>query len=225
MRGFFITFEGGEGVGKSTQIGLLAERLRAAGRDVVTTREPGGSEGAEALRHILLSGAGRAADDPGLEPLLFAAARADHVATLIRPALNAGRTVICDRFHDSTRAYQGLDAVEPELIDLLEAATVGDAVPDLTLVLDVPAEVGLARARERRGTSGADRFEADELSLHERRRDAFLELARREPQRCVVVDGSRSVEAIADEIDGIVDARLNGHRHEGRSMPMASWPV
>jgi dTMP kinase len=214
VKGFFITFEGGEGAGKSTQIARLAERLRREGEDVVTTREPGGSEGAEALRHILLSGAARSAGDPALEPVLFAAARADHVETLIRPALDAGRTVVCDRFHDSTRVYQGLAGVDSDLIELLERVAVGSIVPDLTIVLDVPVEIGIARARERRGEEEADRFEAEGPEVHRRRRDAFLELAQREPQRCVVVDGSRAVDEIAKEIAFIVADRLDGRRLE-----------
>lgn len=217
MRGLFITFEGGEGAGKSTQIARLAERLRAHGVDVVTTREPGGSEGAEALRHILLSGAARSDTDPDLEPILFAAARADHVASLIRPALDAGRTVICDRFHDSTRVYQGLDTRDPNLLGLLEIVAMGSTVPDLTIILDVPAEIGLARARDRRGEAGPDRFEADDPTIHQRRRDAFLELARREPQRCVVIDGSRSVDEIAEEVAAVVVERLNGGLLDGTS--------
>ncbi|KAB0681751.1 dTMP kinase [Aureimonas leprariae] len=218
MSGFFITFEGGEGAGKSTQIARLAERLRARRMDVVTTREPGGSEGAEALRHVLLSGAARSSGDPDLEPILFAAARADHVASLIRPALDAGRTVICDRFHDSTRVYQGLAGVDADLIALLEKLAVGITVPNLTIVLDVPAETGVARARERRGSAGPDRFEADDLAVHQRRRQAFLDLAQREPQRCVVVDGSRGVDDVTKEIAFLVHDRLDGQRLERSSM-------
>lgn len=215
VSGFFITFEGGEGTGKSTQIARLAEHLRSRGIDVVTTREPGGSEGAEALRHILLSGAAKSFEEADMEAVLFAAARADHVSTLIRPALEEGWIVICDRFHDSTRVYQGLGGTDPALIDLLEEATLDGLRPDLTIVLDVPAEVGLRRAAARRSGGLADRFEIEALSVHEVRRTGFLDLADAEPQRCVVVDGSRPVEEISKEIAFIVEDRLDSRRREG----------
>src|SRR5215470_20343817 len=151
MQGRFITFEGGEGTGKSTQATKLAERLKAHGLGVVLTREPGGSAGAEAIRHVLLSGAAQPLG-PHAEAILFAAARADHLRQTIKPALEAGAWVISDRFADSTRIYQGvLGNVEARLIARLEKLTVGELTPDLTIILDVAPEIGLKRAQERRG--------------------------------------------------------------------------
>ena len=167
MRGQFITFEGGEGSGKSTHTRLLAERLKALGIEVVLTREPGGSPGAEIIRHVLLSGLAKPLG-PETETILFAAARDDHVRTTIRPALIDGKWVICDRFIDSTRVYQGvLGKVDGKLIRGLERITVGAAMPDLTFILDVPATVGLARAKRRRGKGATDRFEAELVEFHE----------------------------------------------------------
>jgi dTMP kinase len=219
VSGFFITFEGGEGVGKSTQIARLADHLRASGADVVTTREPGGSEGAEALRHVILSGAARLLGNAELEAMLFAAARADHVSTLIGPALARGQVVLCDRFHDSTRVYQGMEGIDADFLAMLEEATSASARPDLTDVLDLPVAVGLRRAEARRGAAAADRFEADAAELHEARRLRFLEIAREAPQRCVVVDADRSVDEIAREIAFVVDDRLDGRRRERGDAP------
>lgn len=206
--GRFITFEGGEGTGKSTQARRLAEHLRARGLEVVETREPGGSPGAEAVRHVLLSGAAEPFG-PQTEALLFAAARADHVDQLIRPALDAGRMVVCDRFFDSTRVYQGaLGAVPEPLLDALEAVAAVDARPDLTFVLDVPAALGLERAAAR--GAAADRFEKEDVGYHEKVRAAFLALAGKEVARCAVVDASGSPDEVAAEIARIADARLFG---------------
>jgi len=200
MRGRFITFEGGEGSGKSTQTAALAEHLRARGIDVLLTREPGGSPGAEIIRHVILSGAAQPFGTD-VEAILFAAARDDHLRVTILPALEAGRWVICDRFFDSTRAYQGaLGAVDPQLIRSLERVTVGNNVPDLTIMLDVPADIGGKRAAARRGAAHADRFEAEDLTFHQKLRETFLEIARREPQRCVVVDGTQSLEQVGEAI-------------------------
>src|SRR6266478_6460849 len=166
MRGRFITFEGGEGTGKSTQAALLAQRLRSMGVGVVLTREPGGSPGAEIIRHVLLSGAAKSLG-PDAEAILFAAARDDHVRSTIEPA--RGRWVVSDRFADSTNVYQGaLGHVDPLLLGGLHRVTVGTLKPDLTFILDVPAEVGLERASKRRGEASADRFEAESLEFHER---------------------------------------------------------
>src|SRR5215471_11768028 len=160
MRGRFITFEGGEGSGKSTHAKRLAERLRSCGLTVVLTREPGGSPGAEAIRHVILSGAAKPLGSHA-EAILFAAARDDHVRELIRPALDAGRWVVCDRFADSTRIYQGvLGNIDPRVIRGLERVAVGDTRPDITCILDAPAELGLKRATSRRAGGTADRFEA-----------------------------------------------------------------
>ncbi|QRM56934.1 dTMP kinase [Sinorhizobium sp. BG8] len=206
--GLFITFEGGEGAGKSTQIRMLAETLRQRGYNVVVTREPGGSPGAEAVRHVLLSGA---AERYGIrmEAILFAAARADHVSEVIQPALRAGAIVLCDRFMDSSRVYQGVTGnLEPEFMRTLERVAVNGAIPDCTLILDLPAASGLERARKRSGGASAgapDRFEKEELQTHEKRREAFLDLAEQEPLRCRVVDASQSVDAIASQVLAIVE--------------------
>src|SRR5919201_2041692 len=176
MRGRFITFEGGEGSGKSTQAKLLAERLRPFGLGVVLTREPGGSPEAEAVRHVLLSGAAKPLGAHA-DAILFAAARDDHLRETIRPALQTGKWVLCDRFADSTRIYQGtLGNVDPRLIVRLERVTIGDTRPDLTIILDVPVELGLQRASWRRGEAVGDRFEAEERDFHEKLREAYLEL-------------------------------------------------
>jgi dTMP kinase len=197
-RGHFITIEGGEGAGKSTQVRRLTERLRLRGIDVVTTREPGGSPGAEIVRHVILSGAAKPLG-PTTEAMLFAAARDDHVQSLIRPALERGAWVISDRFMDSTRVYQGaLGRVDQKLIEALEHVTVGDCAPTLTFVLDVPYEVGVARLKERGNAS--DRFESEDREFHERLRDGFRELARSEPDRCVLIDASQGPDVVAVRI-------------------------
>lgn len=201
-KGRFITFEGGEGAGKSTQIKLLASRLSDMGYDVMVTREPGGSPGAEAVRHVLLSGA---AEEFGvrMEAFLFAAARSDHVEEIIRPAVEHGQIVLCDRFADSTRIYQGVTGnIEAQLLKNLERIAVNNMVPDLTLILDVPAEEGIKRAKSRSESSNTDldRFEREELATHEMRREGFLDLAKEEPIRCRVVDGTLAIDALADEI-------------------------
>jgi dTMP kinase len=209
MRGRFITFEGGEGAGKSTQAERLAARLRTLAIGVVTTREPGGSAGADIMRHVLLSGAAKPLG-PVAETLLFAAARADHIGTTIGPALQHGKWVVCDRFIDSTRVYQGvLGAVDPKLIRGLERLTASDAVPDLTFILDLPAETGLARAAQRRGGAPADRFETETIEFHTRLRQAFRDIAAAEPQRCALIDADRPADKVADEIWSIVNSRLD----------------
>jgi dTMP kinase len=196
----FITLEGGEGAGKSTQAALLAERLAGLGIAVVKTREPGGSPGAEIVRDIVLSGAAKPFG-PQAETLLFAAARRDHLESLIRPALAAGKWVICDRFIDSTRVYQGIlgQAGRP-LVRALERITVGDAMPDLTVILDLPADVGLARAHARRGSGAPDRFEGEDPVFHKRLNAAFREIAAEEPGRCVVIDADRPAEVVGADI-------------------------
>jgi dTMP kinase len=209
MRGRFITFEGGEGTGKSTQAAALAERLTSLGIGVVVTREPGGSIGAEAIRHVLLSGAAKPFG-PHAEAILFAAARADHVRETIRPAIERGSWVICDRFADSTRIYQGvLGNVDPRLIARLEKITVGDLKPDLTVILDLPTEKGLARAARRRGAAVPDRFETEALDFHVKLREAYLELAEREPNRCVVINADAVRAKVANAVWAVVNARLH----------------
>jgi dTMP kinase len=214
LRGHFITFEGGEGSGKSTHAATLAQRLKSLGLKVVLTREPGGSTGAEIIRHILLSGIAKPLGAE-TEAILFAAARDDHVRNTILPALNSGHWVICDRFIDSTRVYQGaLGNVDQRLIRSLERVTVGSAVPELTFILDVPVKVGLARAKSRRGKSIADRFEAESNEFHEKLRQAYRALATDEPKRCIVVDGRAPREVVADHIWSIVQERLRPERAE-----------
>lgn len=216
-RGLFVTFEGGEGSGKTTQIARLAERLRKAGHAVTATREPGGSVGADALREILLSGAAEALGND-MEAILFAAARIDHIDTLIRPALARGEIVLCDRFLDSTRVYQGETASgDPAFLDTLEDATLNGIRPDLTLILDLPARIGLDRARSRRGGEAADRFERQDPGIHERRRQAFLRIAERESGRCRTVDASAGPDAVAERIWQVVEARLNEGDHPERA--------
>jgi dTMP kinase len=209
MRGRFITFEGGEGTGKSTHAALLADRLKALGIGVVPTREPGGSPGAEVIRHVLLSGAAKPLG-PEAEAVLFAAARLDHINSTIEPALARGAWVICDRFIDSTRIYQGsLGQVDAKLLRALERVTVGELKPDLTFILDVPAEVGLARAQKRRGGASADRFEEESLVYHEELRGAYRLLAAAEPGRCVVIDATEPKTTVADRVWKTVTGRLD----------------
>ncbi|MCW2307571.1 dTMP kinase [Rhodobium gokarnense] len=209
MAGTFITFEGGEGAGKSTQIRRLAARLEGLGLEVVTTREPGGAPGAEAIREVLLSGKAKALG-PLVEATLFAAARIDHVANRIRPALDRGAVVLCDRFTDSTRVYQGDgDGVDATTVAELERIAVDGVRPDLTLVLDLPVEVALERIATRRGDEHPDRFEGEADVVHHRRREAFLSIAKAEPDRCAVIDASGDEETVANRIWETVAARLD----------------
>jgi dTMP kinase len=199
-RGRFISFEGGEGSGKSTQIRMLAERLDAAKLRAIVTREPGGSPGAEIIRHLLLSGMGKLLG-PEAETLLFAAARDDHVRTVIKPALSQGVWVLCDRFSDSTRAYQGrLGKVAPEIMNAMERVTIGDLKPDLTLILDVPVEVGMRRAAARRGSGAPDRFEAEDVKFHQQLRDAYRQIAADEPKRCILIDANADANTVAASV-------------------------
>lgn len=205
-RGRFITFEGGEGAGKSTHVRLLAAELRDAGTTVLTTREPGGAPGAEAIRALLLSGELDGWDGM-TEVLLHFAARREHLVTTIRPALARGDWVISDRFADSTRAYQGYGlGVDQHTIDKVYAIAVGDFTPDLTLILDLPAEDGLARARSRGADD--DRYERMDLEFHRRLRDGFLDIARADPDRCVVIDARQDLDDVARNIMTVVRERL-----------------
>jgi dTMP kinase len=206
--GRFITFEGGEGSGKSTQIALLAEQLRVQGREVVATREPGGSPMGERIRGLLLDPEARL--DAVTQALLFSAARRDHVVELIQPALRRGAIVLCDRFADSTRAYQQAAGDVPEaLIETITMAAVGTTSPDLTIILDIAPEAGLARASQRRGGGAKpDAFEASNLGFHARVRDGYLAIAGREPQRCVVIHADGSAAQVAADIARIVSKRL-----------------
>jgi len=199
-RGRFISFEGGEGSGKSTQINKLAEQLEAARLRTIVTREPGGSPGAEVIRHLILSGMGKLLGAEA-ETLLFAAARDDHVRTVIRPALNQGTWVLCDRFSDSTRAYQGrVGHVAPGLLNAMERVTIGDLKPDLTIILDLPVEIGLRRAATRRGNAAPDRFESEDIKFHQNLREAYREIAAAEPERCVLIDASADVNTVAASV-------------------------
>jgi dTMP kinase len=208
-RGRFITLEGGEGVGKSVQARRLAAHLRELGLAVTLTREPGGSPGAEALRELILSGAASGFGPVG-EALLFSAARIDHIDQTIAPALLRGDWVVCDRFADSTRAYQGAAGnVDAQLLASLERVAVGGCGPDLTLILDLPVAIGLERAAFRRGDGDkADRFEREGQAFHETLRRAFLDIARAEPDRCAIVDASAGEEEVAAAIWSAVRQRL-----------------
>jgi dTMP kinase len=203
--GRLITLEGGEGAGKSTQLAHLAARLREAGCAVVATREPGGTAGAEAVRELLIRG-GPERWAPMSETLLLLAARRDHVDRVIAPALAAGRWVLCDRFSDSTRVYQGIAGeLGLDVVDRLHRTIFGDLAPDLTLILDVPPTVGLARRRAERS---GNRFEDKALAYHEGVRAGFLAIARAEPDRCAVIDATRPESAVADSVRTTVARRF-----------------
>ena len=207
-RGRFVSFEGGEGAGKSTQIKILADRLEAEGKRVIVTREPGGSPGAEIIRHVVLSGMGKLLG-PEAETLLFAAARDDHVHAVIAPALEQGIWVLCDRFSDSTRAYQGrLGHVSPELLNAMERVTIGRLKPDLTVILDIPVSIGMRRAAARRGNDVPDRFEAEGIAFHQGLRDAFRQIAADEPQRCVLIEANADPKIVSNNIWGVLRRRL-----------------
>ena len=206
MSAHFITLEGGEGTGKSTQSRRLVKTLEARGASCIATREPGGSPGAEEIRKLLVTG------EPGrwdalTEMLLLFAARADHVARTIQPALDAGKYVICDRFTDSTYAYQGVGRGTPrETIRRIESVVLEDFRPDLTLVLDLPVETGLLRALAR--GSEESRYEKFDVQFHEKLRQAFLDIARRSPDRCVVIDATGSEDDVAQAIWDAVARRF-----------------
>jgi dTMP kinase len=205
--GRLITFEGGEGAGKSTQVSILVERLRNAGRHAIATREPGGSPAAEDIRETLLSGEVKQFG-PFAEALLFSIARQDHIDTVISDALARGQWVVCDRFLDSTRAYQGVTGGVPApVISALERLTLHGVMPNLTIVLDIPVEEGLARMARRRGAP--DRFESQDISQHERIRKAFLDIAEEEPGRCVVIDARKPEALVAEDVWEAVAERLS----------------
>ncbi|HTH16074.1 MAG TPA: dTMP kinase [Magnetospirillum sp.] len=207
-RGRFITFEGGEGAGKSTQLKMLAEALARAGIEVVTTREPGGSKGAEAIRALLVTGE---VDrwDAETEALLHSAARRDHLVKTVWPALERGAWVVCDRFADSTLAYQGYGhGLSKDFITGLTRLVLGDFTPDLTLILDLPVEEGLKRAGGRGGAE--DRYERMGTAFHERLRQGFLDIAARDPGRCAVIDATADVDTVHQAILKAVKGRLLG---------------
>lgn len=210
MAGCFITFEGGEGAGKSTQIERLKSRLQHLAQPVLVTREPGGSPYAEELRAFILGGHAKQLG-PFAEALLFAAARIDHLDKTIGPALKGGIHVLCDRFADSTRAYQGsLGNIDKGLIEQLEKVTLQGVKPDLTFILDLPAETGLARAGARQAGKGegADRFEEEDISFHQSLRQAYLSIARSEPKRCVVINADQDPDEVETAIWAALQERL-----------------
>lgn len=206
LSGKLITFEGGEGAGKTTQLALLADRLEAQGLDVVRTREPGGTPAAEQIRQLLVTG--RTDRWSALtEALLNFAARHEHLQNLILPALQNGQWVISDRFIDSTMAYQGMaGGVGQETIRMLQDIVLGHLLPDLTIILDLPVDQGLTRA-DRRGADD-NRYERMDIQFHERLRQGFLHIAEQERDRCVVIDGTRSVEIIAKDIWSVVEKKF-----------------
>ncbi len=208
----FLTFEGGEGVGKSTQVRHLLRRLGHCGIAAVQTREPGGTPKAEAIRSFILQGH----SEPwgaGAEAVLFAAARLDHVNQLIAPNLESGRWVISDRFHDSTRAYQGLTGgVEPSLINALEELALNGHNPELTIIMDMEPENAFRRVAQRADQDGipatTDRFEKEDLDWHKKLREAFLEIAENNPERCVIISASGDEHEVAEEVWNIVTGRF-----------------
>ena len=205
--GVFLTFEGGEGAGKSTQVRRLAADLERSGIDVISTREPGGSPGAEDIRKLLVSG-DVARWQPLTEVVLHYAARVEHVATVVRPALERGTWVICDRFHDSTIAYQGYGhGLEIELIDNLHQQLLDGFQPNLTMILDIPVDAGLARTGGRDGVE--DRYERMDSEFHQRLRDGFLQIAAAEPERCAVIDAISSEDAVHRDVIACIKERLS----------------
>ena len=205
-RGLFITFEGGEGAGKSTQVVRLVERLRARGIDVVQTREPGGSPGAEAIRNLVVAGESERWS-PRTETLLMFAARSDHLERTILPTLGTGRWVVCDRFADSSRAYQGAGGGAPAaFIEDLDAAIVGADQPDLTLIFDLPVETGLERAFGR--GLFETRFETKGLAFHQRLRDGFAAIAAAHPERCRLIDATGDADAVFARVWAAVEPML-----------------
>lgn len=213
MRGVFITLEGPEGGGKTTQLQRLADRLRAEGREVVTVREPGGTQMGEAIRGILQHDHAGESPSPACEVLLFIASRAQLVSTVIRPALQRGVVVLCDRFADSTLAYQGFGrGFDVEALRRLNAFAIAECVPNLTLVLDLPVSEGRARMAGRHAANGdgPDRMEREAVEFHERVRKGFLELARAEPDRFRVITANGSVDEVAKCIEREVRRVLLG---------------
>jgi dTMP kinase len=200
--GRFITLEGGEGAGKSTQATRLAAALAASGHAVLRTREPGGTPGAERIRALLL---GHGPWDPVAEAMMMFAARREHVVRVIRPFLDAGGWVVCDRFADSTLAYQGAQGLPREIWAGLATIALEGVAPDLTLVLDLPPDAGMARAAAR---SGADRYERMGLEFHAAVRAAFLRIAADDPARCAVLDAGQGADAVAAQVRATVRARL-----------------
>lgn len=200
QRGLLISFEGSEGSGKSTQIALLAQRFEDLGREVVVTREPGGTDIGEQIRHLLMHASEGTHMTPETELLLFAASRAQLVREVIAPALEAGKIILCDRFLDSTTVYQGVGRrLSAEPVHIINTFAVGEITPDCTVVLDVPAEVGLARIRMR-ANGLPDRMEQENIEFYRKVREGYLMLAKALPERFLVADGTPPPEVIEEEI-------------------------
>ncbi len=206
-RGAFITIEGGEGSGKSTQISLLKATLEREAIPHIITREPGGEQGAEAIRALLVSGDAQRWDSLA-ETLLFAAARVQHVARLIEPALAAGKMVVCDRFFDSTRVYQGLGkGIAAEYLNALHSMTLGNLAPDITFILDIAPETGLKRTASR--CDAENRFESMNIEFHRKVRSGFAEIAASEPERCFIIDSNQDIFAIHEQIWNKLSQKLH----------------
>jgi dTMP kinase len=209
--GVFVTFEGGEGAGKSTQIVWLAEHLQALGKEVIVTREPGGSVGAEEIRRLLVTGEG-GRWDPLSETLLLYAARRDHCLRVIEPALAAGKWVLSDRFADSTMAYQGYGlGLERETIRRLHRLILDGFEPSLTLILDLPVMTGLERSLARlarEGQNAEDRYENMDMAFHERMRQGFIDIAANDPRRCKIIDANQNSQAVSDAIWTLVNSHF-----------------
>lgn len=204
--GLFITLEGGEGAGKSTQVARLKEWVEKRGHKCIATREPGGAPGAELIRKLLVEGPAEKWDGV-TEALLHFAARREHLRTTVLPAIESGTWVVCDRFADSTVAYQGYGhGADRAMLGTLYDIAVGDFRPDLTLILDLPVEIGLKRAAARRGTE--TRYESLPVDFHERVRAGFLDLAQADPERCIVIDATAGIDEIAQEIQGALTKHL-----------------
>ena len=208
MNGLFITFEGGEGCGKSTQIAALKARLEAIGKTVVQTREPGGTALGESVRSLLQHDDAGQGMSPEAELLLFAASRAQHVRELIAPAIAEGQIVLCDRFLDSTTVYQGVArAIDSKKVDTINQFAIGDTMPDLTILIDLPPEIGLARVHAR-SDGQLDRMENEAIEFFQAVRQGYLDLAKSEPKRFLVLDGSQTVEELETQIWQRVGATL-----------------
>ena len=208
MTGLFITFEGGEGCGKSTQIAALKARLEAMGKTVVQTREPGGTPLGESVRNLLQHDDAGQGMSPEAELLLFAASRAQHVRELVAPAIAEGQIVLCDRFLDSTTVYQGVArAIDSKRVDTINQFAIGDTKPDLTILIDLPPEIGLARVHAR-SDGQLDRMENEAIEFFQAVRQGYLDLAKSEPKRFLVLDGSQSVDALETQIWQRVEATL-----------------
>jgi dTMP kinase len=207
-RGLLITFEGGEGGGKSTQIAALKTRLEAAGHDVIQTREPGGTPLGEFVRNLLQHDAAGQDMSPEAELLLFAASRAQHVRELIAPAIATGKIVLCDRFLDSTTVYQGVArAIDSQQVEAINQFAVGETQPELTILIDLPPEIGLARVHAR-SDGKLDRIEQEAIEFFQAVRQGYLDLSATNPKRFVVLDGSRSIETMSEEIWETVSTRI-----------------